>query len=95
MISQTDINVWPGIVMSVIGTNPGPASGITYEVAVFTDTGTLNIEMEPVGSRFPDELQTVAAPEGTPVIVQQVVGEFMLMPPGESFEIEVCEEPSP
>ena len=90
-----DVKVWPGIVMSVIGTTPGPASGITYQVAVFTDQGTVHLEMEPVGARFPDELQTIAAPAGTAVTVHQVSNEFRLLPPGEAFGIEVCEEPAP
>ncbi|MCJ8334300.1 MAG: hypothetical protein MJH10_08685 [Epibacterium sp.] len=88
--------IYRGVITAVIGSSPGPASGISYGVSFKREGGTVNVEgVKPVGGRFPDELNTVAAPVGTPVIVQDWAGQHYLMPPGETFELEECEEPAP
>lgn len=91
------ITLHTGIIEAIVGTNPGPASGISYDLRVYRKDGgeiTL-VGVTPSGSRFPDELNTVAAPVGTVVVVAERGGRMSLLPPGESFEIEVCEEPEP
>lgn len=87
----------PAIIEAINGTNPGPASGITYDVRVYREGGG-EVAMPattPSGSRFPDDLDTVAAPVGTIVTVAERAGRLQLLPPGESFEVEICEEPEP
>lgn len=82
-----------GIIIGINGTTPGPASGITYKIAVETGNGEIVLDpMTPFGARFPDDLNTVAAPIGTPVAVSDRGGNLRLLPPGESIEIEVCED---
>jgi len=88
------IEVMPGIIVAVNGTNPGPASGITYDIEYRGPNGMVRINgITPSGSRYPDELHTIAAPVGTPITVHSRAGTLYLIPPGESFEIEECEEP--
>lgn len=85
-----------GVILGINGTTPGPASGITYRITVETDGGEVVLDsMVPWGARFPDELNTVAAPVGTPVAVSDRGGYLRMLPPGESIEIEVCEDPEP
>jgi hypothetical protein len=85
-----------GIVIAINGTNPGPASGISYNIAVDLEGAEVVFQdMVPFGARLPDDLDTVAAPVGTPIVVSDRGGNIRLLPPGESFQIEVCEEPEP
>jgi len=85
-----------GVIMAINGATPGPASGISYKIAVDTQSGDVVLDsMVPWGARFPDELNTVAAPVGTPVAVSNRAGNYRQLPPGESIQIEVCEEPAP
>ena len=87
--------IHPGIITQIIGTSPGPASGISYEVEFDRGKGPVRQNFDPKGARLPDEINTVAAPVGTPVIIQESQGLLTLSAPGESFEIEECEEPAP
>lgn len=90
------IKIHQGIILAVNGTNPGPASGITYDVEVDLNGGAFRMDGTiPTHGRFPDELNTVAAPVGSIVTVAERGGSLYLLPPGETIEVEVCEEPAP
>jgi hypothetical protein len=91
------ITLHPAIIEAVVGTTPGPASGISYDVRVYRESGgDLRLTaITPTGERFPDEINTVAAKVGTVVIVAERGGRLSLLPPGESFEAEECEEVEP
>jgi hypothetical protein len=86
-----------GIIEAIVGTSPGPASGISYDLRVYReDGGEIRLTaVTPSGERFPDEIDTVAAKVGTVVIVAERGGRLSLLPPGESFEAGECEETEP
>jgi|GEM_PF-4247972 len=87
------IELHQGIIVAVNGTTPGPASGITYDVEVDLNGGSFLIKnTEPTHGRFPDELDTVAVPVGSIVTVAERGGTLYLLPPGETIDVEVCED---
>lgn len=93
---ETGTQDHPGIIYAVRGTTPGPASGISYDVIISVRGSDVQMNgMKPGGARFPDTLNTIAAPPSTEVVVREKGGYFYLLPPGEAFEVEVCEEPEP
>jgi hypothetical protein len=57
----------PGVIVSVQGTNPGPASGITYTVTINLPSGTVATfaGVVPHNYRQPDSIDTIAATPGT------------------------------
>lgn len=59
------------------GTDPGPASKMSYTVAV-NDVGTL-VGIVPGLPRWPDEWDVEAIKPGTPVFVASVRGQMVLM----------------
>jgi len=63
------LQVLHGVIESVQGQNPGPASGITYTV-LFNMDGGIPVTFEgvrPHNTRYPDELDIQAAKPGTVV----------------------------
>lgn len=59
-----------GVVVSVQGANPGPASGITYTIDVNEQVGVSRVVgVVPCNSRPPDTIDTRAAAVGTGVLV--------------------------
>lgn len=58
-----------GAIVSVNGQNPGPASGITYNVHIDDPRSGTVIAIAgvvPIGPRWSDAVDTVASPPGTP-----------------------------
>ncbi len=59
-----------GMITAINGTNPGPASGITYDVAVNEPTGVVTyLKIVPANARPADTIDTKAAPVNTGVWV--------------------------
>lgn len=51
-----------GVIVAVIGANPGPASGITYKIVVNDQLGQTTYNgVKPSNSRVPDAIDTKAA----------------------------------
>lgn len=76
-----------GVVRSVQGQNPGPASGITYTVAINMPAFGGSVEFAgvvPHNTRYPDDLDTRAALPGT-----AVSGVLM----GEELQLTIIELP--
>lgn len=67
-----------GVIVSVQGTTPGPASGITYTVKVNLPNGSTAeyAGVKPHNTRYPDSIDTVAASNGTAFFVFSVGGIF-------------------
>lgn len=64
-----------GFVKSVAGTSPGPASGITYTIAVNTPEGVIEwAGVAPDNQRPPDVYDTIAAGVGTACLVYEFGG---------------------
>ena len=64
-----------GIVVSVQGTNPGAASGITYTIDVNMPDGVMRFTgVKPAWNRPPDTIDTKAAPVNTAILVSLVAG---------------------
>lgn len=79
-----------GVVESVQGTNPGPASGISYTVKVSAGGGVASIPgIKPTSRRLPDTFDTVAAPPGTPVEIVSVSG-ILKVSIDEFFDTTTC-----
>lgn len=68
----------PGVIVSVQGTNPGPASGISYTVTVNLPNGSTATYsgVKPHNYRHPDTIDTVAATPGTWFTAFDVGGTF-------------------
>lgn len=84
-----DATIYDGAVVSVQGTNPGPASGITYTVDVnmgFGPPKTLT-GCKPRGKRLHDSINTVAASPGDYVEVADIGG-FLKFDIQEGFEFD-------
>jgi hypothetical protein len=62
---------WPtGVIVSSNTATPGPASAITYTIRVNLPDGIVEFAgVKPHGTRWPDTLNTVPAPAGTPIVV--------------------------
>lgn len=86
---MTSATLYHGVIASVQGTNPGPASGITYTVEINTDNTAPNIRsgVKPHNGRLPDEIHTVAAKVGTAIQVFDVGG-FLQFYIDEGFEFD-------
>lgn len=82
---------WPtGVVVSSNTTTPGPASGITYTVAVNLPDGIVTFaNVKPHGSRWPDTINTIPAPAGTPITVW-VNGPQITFDIRETFQVDTC-----
>lgn len=83
-----------GTVSGHTGTSPGPASGITYDVVANMEGGVTQTVrgITPIGTRLPDAVNTVAAPNGSFCHVYIVGGHFQIVVTGETFEFEeACE----
>lgn len=91
---MTPAHATTGVVRSVEGTNPGPASGITYTVDVNVGS-TVPRRMsgvKPHNARLPDAIKTVAASVGSVVAVYVIAGQHFQFLIGETFEFEeACE----
>lgn len=98
MIDTNTITDLPGLVIAINGEHPGPASGISYDVAVRTANGgeqvLQNIAPKP-DRRWPDQLNTVPVPVGAEVTIRLRLGTMQMLPPGEQVQTEECEEPNP
>lgn len=57
-----------GTITAINGTTPGPASGITYDVAVAIGGGTTEVVTAPSVPRFPDDVEVDGLAVGTPVL---------------------------
>ncbi len=82
-----------GTVSAAIGTSPGPASGITYDILVNMGDVTQTVRgVRPIGTRLPDAINTVAAPVGSFCFVYIVGTVYQIVVTGETFEFEeACE----
>jgi hypothetical protein len=87
---DTNYATW-GVVISVQGQNPGPASGITYTVTVNLPTGTTATYsgVRPHNYRQPDTIDTVAAASGSGFVAFSIGGVFQYQII-ESFATEGC-----
>ena len=80
-----------GVVVSSNTTTPGPASGITYTIRVNLPDGIVEFPgVRPHGSRWPDAINTIPAPPGTPITVW-VDGTQITFDVRENFEFEPCQ----
>jgi len=65
----------PAIIVSVQGTNPGPASQISYTVDVEFEYGNQRATgVTPHNARLTDAIKTVAATPGTAVLCFETAG---------------------
>ena len=72
----------------------GPASAIFYEVDVNMEGGVVQTvsNVTPIGSRMPDAINTIPAPNGSFCHVYIVGNVFQIVVTGETFEFEeACE----
>lgn len=76
-MSSTPVII-PAIIDSVQGTNPGPASGISYTVKMSFPSGTVAVVsgVKPHNWRWPNTLDTQAATPGTAVLAYDVGGQM-------------------
>lgn len=67
-----------GVIVSVQGQNPGPASGISYTVKVNLPNGSTAqfSEVKPHNYRHPDTIDTVAATPGSGFAYFSIGGQF-------------------
>lgn len=82
----------PGVIRSVQGTSPGPATGITYTVEFSMPSGqtATMANVKPHNSRYPDTIDTVAATVGTAVLAFDI-GDVMQVFIFEMFATTECE----
>lgn len=67
----------PAIIVSVDGTNPGPASGISYTVKLtFPNTVTVVSGVKPHNMRRPDIVNTTAATPGSAIQAFEIDGQM-------------------
>ena len=79
------------MVKAINGTSPGPASGITYDIAFNTPRGSrVALGVVPSHTRPPDVVNTVAAALGSACVVQEVSGNMRFVILGEFPEFGVC-----
>jgi len=73
----TDFATW-GVIVSVQGTNPGPASGISYTVKLNLPDGTTPTYsgVKPHNYRHPDTIDTIAATIGSGFFAFSIGGVF-------------------
>lgn len=82
--------IFHGSIVSVQGTNPGPASGISYTIDVNHDGGVVRYAgVKPAWNRPPDTFDTKAAPTGSAVLVAFVAGYIQAFIP-EFFDAQSC-----
>ena len=70
--------VLSGVVVGVRGATPGPASNIAYDIKVnYPDGRAVTYpNVPPTQPRWPDTIDTVASPVGTPVTVAVAGGKL-------------------
>lgn len=69
-----------GVIVSVQGTNPGPASGITYTVDVNETNGVSRLAgIVPACGRVPDAIDTKAAAPGSACLVYAMHNRLFFM----------------
>jgi len=91
---MTPAILYHGIISSVEGANPGPASGITYtvEINVSNTAPLVKSGVKPHNGRLPDVIHTRAATPGTAIQVLDVGG-FLQFYIEESFDFDQsCED---
>lgn len=67
--------LYHGAIVSVQGTNPGAASGISYTIDVNLPSGKVQlVGVKPAWNRPPDTIDTKAAPANTACLVAFVGG---------------------
>jgi hypothetical protein len=75
--SDIQFGMYHAMIVSVQGTNPGAASGISYTVDVNFPAGKLQlVGVKPAWSRPPDAIDTRAAAVGTACLVS-IVGDLV------------------
>ena len=85
---MTPAIAYTGVIVSVQGMNPGPASGITYTVDVnMGETPKRLAGIRPNNKRLPDVIHTRAASTGEVIQVFQV-GEYLQFFIDESFDYD-------
>lgn len=73
-LKDSEFGFYHGAIVSVQGTTPGAASGITYTIELNLPWGKLQIPgVKPANSRPPDSIDIKAVPAGT-AIQAAVVG---------------------
>lgn len=87
---MTTDGMFAGVVVSVQGTNPGPASGITYTIDVNMANGVVRFTgVKPSWNRPPEAFDTKAASPGTGLLVAFVAGYMQAFIP-EFFDTQSC-----
>lgn len=75
--SDIQFGMYHAMIVSVQGTNPGAASGISYTIDVNFPTGKLQLTgVKPAWNRPPDSIDTRAAAAGTACLVS-IVGDLV------------------
>lgn len=75
MTTDTFSGLYHGAIVSVQGTNPGAASGISYTIDVNTPEGAIRmVGIKPANNRPPDTIDTKAAAVGSAILVSFVGG---------------------